>query len=112
MNVKTRNVNEATWKAYTVQSKLPAELTKLEEMAHNLWWWWHNDAYNMYHDIDPELFKGCQMNVLDMLRRMSYDELIELSQDESFLYRMNKVYEQYRAYMDETPDQTRPSVAY
>ena len=112
MNVKIRNVNEAAWKAYTVQSKLPSELTKLEEMAHNLWWWWHNDAYNMYHDIDPELFKECQMNVLDMLRRMSYDELIELSQDESFLYRMNKVYEQYRAYMDETPDQTRPSVAY
>ena len=40
MEYSSYNVNTPQWREITVGSHLPAELRKLAEIAHNLWWTW------------------------------------------------------------------------
>ena len=44
MEYSSYNVNTPQWREITVGSHLPAELRKLAEIAHNLWWTWNDDC--------------------------------------------------------------------
>ena len=46
MEYSSYNVNTPQWREITVGSHLPAELRKLAEIAHNLWWTWNDDVRN------------------------------------------------------------------
>ena len=39
--------NQPQWSAVTVQSKLPAGLEKMQEIAHNYWWTWNTDVTDL-----------------------------------------------------------------
>jgi len=112
MNVQARNVNTPNWKIVTVHSQIPEPLKKLKEMAGNMWWTWNDEAINLFKNINLELFKASNCNALEMLLNMSYDELIEVSRSKRIIEEMNNVYDHFSAYMEATPDTSRPSVAY
>ena len=112
MNIKVRNVNSPNWKVLTVQSQMPDSLKYLDEMAHNLWWTWNANAFNLFSNLNRKLFKSCNQNVIEMLGLLSYEELTKMSEDQALLYKIKEVYGQYRTYMDEKPDASRPSVSY
>ena len=112
MNVKVSNVNTPSWKTFTVQAKIPAGLSKLEEMANNLWWTWNTEAYNLFHSINEKLFSEKKHNAIEVLGALSYDELLALSKDKKFTARMDSVYDKFRSYINAKPDSSRPSVAY
>ena len=67
MNIKASNVNAPNWKVVTVQSQMPDSLKHLDEIAHNLWWTWNTEAYNLFRNLDPDLFKSTGKNVVEML---------------------------------------------
>ena len=56
MEYSSYNVNTPQWREITVGSHLPAELRKLAEIAHNLWWTWNDDVKKLYCDLDPGLW--------------------------------------------------------
>jgi len=112
MKVKVSNANEPQWNVINVKSHIPAELKQLEELARNIWWTWNMDARALFRSIDKDLFTKTDHNPIEMLQRLSYDRLKELAKDEELISRLNKVYKQYRAYMDVKPDSKRASVAY
>ena len=112
MKIKVSNVNTPNWKAVTVKSRVPAELEKLSELARNIWWAWNYEATELFRDLDPTLWKEAGQNPVLLLERMSYEKLEALSKDKVILKRMNDVYAKFRDYMDVTPDNKRPSVAY
>ena len=112
MKIKISNSNVPAWKDVTVKSRIPAELKKLEEMARNIWWAWNNEATDLFQDLDPALWKEAGQNPVVLLERLSYDKLEALAADKAILARIDKVYAQFRAYMDVKPDANRPSVAY
>jgi len=112
MNIKVRNVNCPSWKLLTVQSQIPNSLKYLDEMAHNLWWTWNASGFNLFFSINRQLFKSCNHNVIEMLGLLSYEELTKMSEDEVLLDRIREVYSEYRTYMDQKPDASRPSVSY
>lgn len=112
MKVKVSNANEPRWNFVNVKSNIPAELQKLDELSRNLWWTWNPDARELFRAIDDELYTKTDHNPIEMLRRLSYERLKELAKDEELIARMNKVYKQFRTYMDVKPDTKRPSVAY
>ena len=95
-----------------VKSRVPAELEKLSELARNIWWAWNYEATELFRDLDPTLWKEAGQNPVLLLERMSYEKLEALSKDKVILKRMNDVYAKFRDYMDVTPDNKRPSVAY
>lgn len=70
-----------------VGSHLPAELRKLAEIAHNLWWTWNDDAKKLYCDLDSELWKEVEQNPVLFLERINYEKLVALAHDENFVYK-------------------------
>jgi alpha-glucan phosphorylase len=87
-------------------------MKKLDELAHNLWWAWNTEAQQLFASLDDDLWKKVNKNPIDLLRSMDYDRLIELSKDDELIARMEKVYADFRKYMDVKPNAKRASVAY
>ena len=112
MNVKVSNSNTPNWKVVTVKSHIPEALKKLDEIAHNLWWTWNTEGLDLFRSLDKELWHEVDKTPIELLSRISYKRLKELAADEELLARMNKVYDNFRAYMDVKPDAKRASVAY
>ena len=112
MKIKASNANASCWKSVTVKSNIPAELSKLEELAHNMWWSWNHDARSLFRSLDEKLFEECGGNPVLLLERLSFEKMEELSKDKSVLKKMDEVYAAFREYMDVEPDKKRASVAY
>ena len=112
MNIKISNANQPSWKVINVKSHIPEALKKLDELAHNLWWSWNTEAMQLFASLDEDLWKKVNKNPIDLLRSIDYDRLIELSKDGETIARMDKVYGDFRKYMDVKPDAKRASVAY
>ena len=51
MKIKVSNVNTPNWKDVNVKSHIPAELEKLSELAHNIWWAWNYEATELFRDL-------------------------------------------------------------
>ncbi len=112
MTVKTNNANEPLWSEVTVKNHIPAQLKKLDELAHNLWWSWNPECVNLFRSLDNDLYKAVGKNPIELLSRLGFDRLSEISKDEKLIAEMDRVYKNFRTYVEAKPDQTRPSVAY
>ncbi|MBQ8737356.1 MAG: alpha-glucan family phosphorylase [Bacteroidaceae bacterium] len=112
MRIQASNANFPNWKDISVSSYIPEALKPLDEIAHNLWWSWSNEARDLYRDLDPDLWKEVCQNPVLLLSRMNYEKLEELAKDKKVLDRVNKLYTNFRNYMDVKPNAKRPSVAY
>ena len=112
MQVKVSEVNQPSWHEMTIHANLPENLKKLQEIAYNLWWVWNSDAKNLFREIDIDAWHRAQSNPVMLLNIISYDRMMELSKDKDFMKKLNYVYADFRAYMDEPHDTSKPSVAY
>ena len=112
MKVNTNNANEPVWSEVTVKNHIPAQLKKLDELAHNLWWSWNPECVNLFRSLDINLYKAVGKNPIELLSQLGFDRLSEISKDEQLMAEMDRVYKNFRSYVDAKPDQTRPSVAY
>ena len=112
MKIKACNANEPVWKEISVRSSIPEALKPLDEIAHNMWWSWNSDVSHLFQDIDKDLWKKVGQNPVLFLARMNYAKLEEVAKDASIVKRVNKIYSDFRKYMDVKPDSKRPSVAY
>lgn len=112
MKIKVNHVNQVNWKEINVKTNFPEKLKKLEELAQNLWWVWNSDAKNIFRHIDEDAWKKAASNPIVLLNILSYDKLVELSNDNKFMAKLNKVYDEFCAYMNEPKNTTKPSIAY
>lgn len=112
MQVKVSEVNQPAWHEMTIHANLPKNLRKLQEIAYNLWWVWNSDAKNLFRDIDIDAWHRAQSNPIMLLNIISFERMTELSEDKKFMERLDDVYAQFRAYMDEPRDKNKPSIAY
>ena len=112
MKIKASNANASCWKTVAVKSNIPAELRKLEELAHNMWWSWNHDARSLFRSLDEKLFEECGGNPVLLLERLSFEKMEDLSKNKAVLKKMDEVYASFREYMDVEPDKKRASVAY
>ena len=112
MKIKASNANEPSWKSVIVKSNMPAEISNLVEIAHNMWWVWNYEARDLFRDIDPDLYHDVKHNPVMLLERLSYTRKEEILKDKALMKRIQDVYEKFRKYMDVEPDRSRPSVAY
>ncbi len=112
MKIKVSNVNQTAWKECNVHATLPAELSKLQELAYNLWWSWNGEAKDLFRYIDIEAWHRAGSNPVLLLNTISYDRMVQLSKDKKFMKQLNAVYADFRAYMDTPKDKKKPTVAY
>ncbi len=64
---------------------LPDRLSRLEELANDLWWSWHLDARNVFRTLDYNVWRQTAHNPVRMLYKVSPDTLRAAAADPAFL---------------------------
>ncbi|MBO5728823.1 MAG: DUF3417 domain-containing protein, partial [Paludibacteraceae bacterium] len=100
MEVKVNHVNEPNFVDFTVKTRLPKELERLDEIAHNLWWVWNVDAKRLFRHMDEKMWEDCRHNPISMLENARLDRLVELAADKQYLAELDSVYAKFTAYMN------------
>lgn len=110
--IQSKNSEQAIWRNVYTYSKLPASLSRLEELAKNLWWVWNADAQDLFEEIDKEEWQNSQGNPIHVLSSISQMRMEELAQDGVFINKLDRVYNQFQEYLHKPGRTDEPSVAY
>ncbi len=100
-----------SWKKVLVKPVYSPEMKKLEELSRNIWWCWNVDAIELFENIDPVAWKATEQNPVALMEGLSVEQIKNLEHDKDFVERLNKVYDQFKAYMDQ-PTQQKDLIAY
>jgi starch phosphorylase len=66
-------------------TSLPERLTRLPELAGDLWWTWNPGAREVFRRLDYSLWRQTAHNPVLMLRQVSPELLEQAARDERFL---------------------------
>jgi starch phosphorylase len=92
---------------------IPAGLSRLPELASNLFFGWHRPTRALFEDLDPELWKQTGGNPRLMLRCVSQATLEHAVQDSVYLARYHLALQTLDAYLSEAaPTSDEPLIAY
>src|SRR5437764_330838 len=92
---------------------IPESLSRLPELAANLFFSWHRPTRALFEDLDPELWKQTNGNPRLMLRCVDQLALDRYARDEVYLARYRQALETLEAYLRvTTPAGDEPLVAY
>ncbi|MCS7220594.1 MAG: alpha-glucan family phosphorylase [Anaerolineae bacterium] len=78
---------------------VPTRLSRLNELAYNLWWSWHPAAQALYRDLDPELWERVEHNPVKLLRDLSQERLDAAASDPAYLAAYDQVITAFEAYL-------------
>lgn len=95
-----------------IESKLPAELAPLEELANNLWWCWNKEAEALFRSINEEKWEQSGYNPGAFLEGISWETSQGLLADKSFMKSLKAVYKSFQDYMDVRPKAGSPTISY
>ena len=62
--------------------------------------------------IDEDLWANSRRNPVKMLKEVTYDTFLNLEKNSQFISKYEKVFADFKKYVDEKPDSSLPSVAY
>src|SRR3954471_5158218 len=78
---------------------VPPRISRLRELAFNIWWSWHPEAQDLYRQIDPELWEQDYHNPVDFLRDVRERRLAVTAEDIAYLSQYDHVMESFDRYM-------------
>jgi len=83
-----------------VQPRIPAALSRLEELANNLVYSWDRRVRGLFARLDHSLWSACGANPRVFLRRVSQAVLDEAAEDRTYIEEFRRVLSSYDAYME------------
>lgn len=83
----------------SVKPSLPAALSRLDELAHNLHWSWMPGAHALFNAISAELWSATNHNPVRLLSEARQSRLDELARSDTFLSQYSMVMSQFDRYM-------------
>jgi len=95
------NTTQPRLRSFTVVTELPQALSRMRDLANNLWWVWHRDSQELFKWMDEDNWHECGHNPVLFLNTMDRDRLNELSGDIEFMARFTNILERFDAYMQE-----------
>src|SRR5258708_1304920 len=84
----------------TVFPIMPSRISRLYELAYNLWWSWHPEARALYRKIDPELWEDVDHNPVCFLSEVQPQLLEEAANDAIYLQNYDSILSDFDRYMD------------
>jgi len=84
---------------FTVRAHLPDRLAALEQLAVNLRWSWDKPTQDLFAAIDPLLWGRCNQDPVALLGAVTPHRLDELSVDQDFLDRLDRLADDLRDYL-------------
>jgi phosphorylase/glycogen(starch) synthase len=100
------------WKKLLVLQHIPENLFPLNRIANNLWWTWHSEGYNLFEMIHKKRWEELKHNPIPLIESLNFQELQDLSRNEAFVAKLNKVTEQFDEYMSKSDAKPTRQVAY
>ncbi len=104
--------NKPIWRGIEIKPNPTSTFPRLEELAKNLWWSWNFDAINLFKYIDSETWEKTDCDPIALLNQVSYERILELGENHTFIEYYNKVLDKFKAYMDEKPAIDHKGIAY
>jgi len=86
-------------RTFTIVPKLPEKLTRLRELAQNLWWTWNLEAIDLFRRLDRDLWEESGHNPVRMLGTIDQKKLEAAAEDDGFLAEMERVCQRFDQYM-------------
>ncbi len=74
-----------------IQSKIPTRVSRLGELAYNLWWSWHDNARVLFKMLDRTLWKETTHRPVKMLSEMTPEQIAAATEDPLFRRAYNAV---------------------
>ena len=84
-----------------VNPKIPPRLSRLEELANDLWYSWDRSTRSLFSRLDPSLWATVGHNPKDFLKRVDESLLLRAAEDQVFLANYNSVLSAYDSYHSE-----------
>jgi starch phosphorylase len=95
-----------------VMPRVPAALSRLAELANNLFFSWHRPTRALFEELDPALWPQARGNPKLMLRCVSQEALDHAAKDAAFLTRYREVLGVFDSYLQAPLLEGAPLVAY
>ncbi len=67
-----------------IRSKIPGPVSRLDELAHNLWWSWHDNARLLFKMLDRTLWRQTTHSPVKMLAEMTPEQIARATKDPLF----------------------------
>ena len=96
----------------TVFPIMPARISRLYELAYNLWWSWHPEARALYRKLDPSLWEEVGHNPVRFLSEVQPQLLEQATNDAVYLEHYDDVLRDFDHYMHPGIDETWFSQTY
>ena len=109
-----------TTRSVSLKSSLPKRITRLSELAYNLWWSWNQDAQRMFERIDSVWWEESNHNPIRFLNHVERKALNAAVRDNRFMALYERVMANFDHYMSSSetwfsrtyPDLTGRTIAY
>ena len=82
-----------------VNSQLPKRISKLSEIANNLWWSWNTEFLRLFKRIDVDIWYASDKNPVKFLKAVSQEKLEEAAKNLDLLRDYDKIVENFENYM-------------
>ena len=83
----------------SLRSILPKRISKLADLAYNLWWSWHPEAQSLFQKIDPVLWETVYHNPVKLLRQAQRRTLNAVVKDKRYVDAYERVIGDFSTYM-------------
>ena len=83
----------------TVVPQLPDRISKLPEIANNLWWSWNSEFLRLFQEIDIDLWEKVEKNPVKFLKLVSQNKIEKMADDPNFLKKYDQLVENFENYM-------------
>ncbi len=83
----------------TAISEIPQKISRLHELAHNLWWSTNLVARHLFASISPALWESTNHSPLRILEEVDPNRMKELSKNDDFMQVYTEVMQEFDAYM-------------
>jgi starch phosphorylase len=93
---------------------LPKKLSRLGELAYNLWWTWQPEATRLFSQLDRAMWERLNHNPIRMLREIKRARLNEILKDKDYMDSYQRVFADFDAYLAQTDTwthRTQPKLA-
>lgn len=87
-------------RTFRVTPIIPPPLEPLNTISRNLWWAWHNEAQELFADLDRDLWHETRHNPILFLASVNQDRLDQAAIDQDYLRPLSQIHQSLDRYME------------
>lgn len=81
------------WHSFAPMQPMPSALSRLPELARNLWWSWNLEARELFKSLDPHLWRVTRHNPVRVLQEITSEALVEGARHQETMIRYRALIE-------------------